>query len=593
MSTTSTSIVGDDHRLHDTIMLSTQHIVASIERVEASCAGIQALLCKVVESQAQNQQQHAHNQQQQAQNQFQMMEMLKMLANNTSINNAGICNEAASGINVIPNEQIRPGIPVENEPPEINEQQEEVTQVNPENNEFNYDGYLPIIEAIWAQDWKKAKEYLHDHQTILKEIFLTRDSRKEIHAILYTAQCNRQYTFLDKFLELVPPKALEYVDPAGATILHLAAMSGGIKVVKSLVEKNPNLTQVWSNNVMPSVPLAFASRSDRDGQKEVIEYLYSVTRDEDPSPFSGLHGFHLLGSLISSDMYGMALSVCQRFPGLVKEIMDGDDEIGLPQLLNCIVERPFAFLSGSKMKRWERYIYTVIGVDMGSPFNGGIEREKQKVSLESTIKEDEENPRGASKYSSTGNNNRSITKCISFYSRLYITKVPPIKKLYEQKLMHQQVVALTRYLLGLLSMKAIDVKSVTDIFLESKLLETAMKFGTTEFVMECLLIFPFLYFKTDDGELGHTLIKLVVRERNEMIYNFIHILKQRCSLGIFSDLDDKDNSILHFSAELPHNRGLRDISGAAFQMQREIQWFKMVENTMIQKDRFVIKKRRW
>ncbi|RZC48267.1 hypothetical protein C5167_041222, partial [Papaver somniferum] len=170
---------------------------------------------------------------------------------------------------------------------------------------------------------------------------------------------------------------------------------------------------------------------------------------------------------------------------------------------------------------------------------------------------------------------------------------PPIKKLYEQKLMHQQVVALTRYLLGLLSMKAIDVKSVTDIFLESKLLETAMKFGTTEFVMECLLIFPFLYFKTDDGELGHTLIKLVVRERNEMIYNFIHILKQRCSLGIFSDLDDKDNSILHFSAELPHNRGLRDISGAAFQMQREIQWFKMVENTMIQKDRFVIKKRRW
>ncbi|RZC93657.1 hypothetical protein C5167_007693 [Papaver somniferum] len=586
MPTSTASVVGDDrdHLLHETILLSTKQIVASIEasnaRVEASSAGIQALLCQIVESQAQNQ--------------LQMMEMLKVLANSDNKRNinTSISNEEAAGNHQIdiPNEQIRPTVPsvgndteevAENESSEINEQQE-VNQVNPETNEFNYDGYLPMMEAIFASDWKKAKEYLHDHQTIIKDIFLTRDSRKEINLILLSAHYDHQYTFLDKFLELVPPETLEYMNSNGDTILHFAAISGGIKIVKSLVEKHPNLTQIRSNNELSVVPLVMAVTSDRDGQKEVIEYLYNVTRDEDPSPFSGQHGILLLDSLISADMYGIALFICQRFPGLAKDLMDADGENGLPGILKSIVGRPFAFLSGSKMKGWERCIYKIIEVDMSSPFDG----EKQKVSLESTTKEDEENPYDASKISSLGEQ-CSITKCISYHFRLYIRRVPIIKKLYEQKLMHQQVVALTRYFLALLGAKATDVKSATDIFLESKLLEMAMKLGTTEFVMECLLIFPFLCVKIDDGELGHILIKLVVHERNEIIYRFIHILKHRRSLDIFSALDDNDNSILHYSAELPHNRGLSDISGAAFQMQREIQWFKMVENTMMQRDRFV------
>ncbi|KAI3963136.1 hypothetical protein MKW92_003861 [Papaver armeniacum] len=596
MPTNTISTVSDDrdHRLHETIMLSTEQIVASIE----------ALMGKIVESQAQHQLQ-------QAQTQLQMMKMLKILANNSSTNNAGISNEDQAAGNIpidIPNyEQHQASVPtagvddieevVKNESSHVNEQQAENGQVKEEDAEFDYAGYEPLMEAIETGDSKKAMEYLNDHRTVIKEIFLARDSRKEIHYILWELEMLDWYQLLEELLKLVPPQTLEYVNTDGHTILHKAANLGDIKFIKALVERNPNLTQIRSNEGRPSVPLIYAALSFTDGQKEVLEYLYSVTKDEDPSPFSGEQGAVLVVSLISADMYGMALSICRRCPELVKKLID-DQANGNPSLLQHIVERPFAFLSGSKFKWWERCIYTLIEVDANSPHDGGIGRENPNVNLESseyTTKKDEENPPETSKvfsrnekYSSTSNNsNRSITKYISSYFRHYIRRVTVIRRLYDQKLMHKQVFMLTLYLLVQLDRKKMEEGSIKDIFLKSNMLETAIKFETTEFVLACLWMFPSLCWEEDDREVEHTLMKLVASERNEKIYNFVRFLKRAYGFHTVSKLDKHNNSILHYSAELPHRRRLNAISGAAFQMQQEIQWFKGVESTMLQKDRFI------
>ncbi|KAI3892627.1 hypothetical protein MKX03_023246 [Papaver bracteatum] len=354
MSTSATSVVGDyrDHLLHETIMLSTKQIVASIEasnaKFEASSAGIQALLCKIVDSQAQNQQQ-------QAQNQLQMMEMLKIVANNniSSMNiNSSISNEEAAGDHPIdiPNEEIRPTIPsagndteevVENELSEINEKQGILIE-DQQVHKKNFDGYEPLIDAIKLLNWKKAEEYLNDHETVIRDIFRRRDSGLEIKTIL---------------LRTGAAKALDFAKPNGVTILHTAAAFGDIKLVKALVKKNPNLTQIRADE--HGLPLAIEAISFTDGQKEVLEYLFSVTRNEDPSPFSGEQGAKLLFRLLSANIYGTALSVCQRFPGLVERMDVADsDGIRIPSLLRCIVDKPFTFLSGSKLKWWERCIYT-------------------------------------------------------------------------------------------------------------------------------------------------------------------------------------------------------------------------------------------
>ncbi|KAI3954644.1 hypothetical protein MKW98_019775 [Papaver atlanticum] len=549
MSTNTISTVSDDrdHRLHETIMLSTQHIVASIE----------ALLGKVIESQAQNQ--------------LQMMEMLKILANNSR--NSPI---------VIPNcEKHPPTVPSH-----INEQQAENDQVNEEDAEFNYAGYEPLMEAIIdTKDPKKAMEYLNDHRTVIKEIFLARDSRKEIHDILWDLG-TRSWgwdSLLWELLKLVPPQTLEYVNSDGHTILHKAVNLGDIKFIKALVERNPNLTQIRSNEGCHGVPLVYAALSVTERQKVMVEYLYSVTKDQDPSPFSGEQGYTLLVCLISADMYGMALSVFRRRPDLVQKIVD-DKANGKPSLLQHIVERPFAFLSGSKLKWWERCIYTLVEVDTDSAHDGGIGREKQNVNLGSITEEDEENPQETSKVfslneqCSSTSNYRSITKYISSYFRHYIRPVTVIRRLYDQKLMHKQVFMLTLYLLVQLDRKKMDERSIKDIFLKSNMLETAIKFETTEFALACLWMFPSLCWEDDEREVEHTLIKLVASERNEKIYNFVRSQKNAYGFDKVSKLDKNNNSILHYSAELPHNRRLNAISGAAFQMQREIQWFKVYSN---------------
>ncbi|KAI3918029.1 hypothetical protein MKW92_053781 [Papaver armeniacum] len=558
---TATSILGEDRdrQLHETIVLSTKQIVASIEasnaRVEASNAGIQALLCKVVESQTHSQQQ--------------MMELLKILANNNRVNDAGISTDEAAGecscvisSNLNPKDQV--DRVAEIGPLSDNNRQPD-EQVNRWGDDYDFRGYEPLREAIQAQDWEKAKKYLNDHQTDIREIFETRDSTKEIGTILHAAASIHQWKFLEEIVKLVPPVTLEYVNPQyGGTILHFAAILGNIKAVKVLVEKNSNLTQIRGSREPYHVPLLMAA------------YLCSVTRDEDPSPFSGICGLTLVTSLIQSDMCGLALSVCKRFPRLI------NDQHG-PELifssLITIAGRPFAFLSGSKLKWWERCIYSLIQENMDSiPRNGGIIEGKRKLlkSSEST-QNDEENPRVTSKVSaiirehSLTSNAGRITNYISLYIMHYIIQVPCIKELYNQKLMHKQVVSLVAYFIGHLS-KTYNTTTITNLFLKSNILGIAIKFGTTEFVLECLRYF---------------LTYVFIRERNEMIYNFIYILRQRAKLDGHPILYKNNNTILHFSAELAHNRQLNCVSGAAFQMQREIQWFKGVENTMPQKERFI------
>ncbi|MCL7032024.1 hypothetical protein MKW94_009705, partial [Papaver nudicaule] len=370
-----------NHQFHETIMQSNRHVLGSLEtmfgRIEASIeagneaskassAGIQALLCKVVESQEHNQQL--------------MMEMLKIFANNNNNEGAGKSSLA---------------IPVTKILDEVQENQEDDLP--------NFVGYDPLIEAVNQRDWKKATCYLNDHQTTIRQIFETRDSEKEINIILSAAAYNYQEMFI---LKLVPSKALEYVnqEDGGMTILHLAATLGNIKIVKALVEKNSNLTQVRTGP------------GGNDYQPVVLEYLCSVTRDDDPSPFSGDFSVLVVTALIEAEMYGLALSVCQRFPGLVKESITGEeDDICL---LRRIAERHFAFLSGTKQTWWERCIYSLIEVEMDSPHDSRIiNGDKIKLLESPKDQRDEENPwetsKDPSKEHSSASNKRNITNYIS------------------------------------------------------------------------------------------------------------------------------------------------------------------------------------
>ncbi|WCJ41371.1 Ankyrin repeat family protein [Euphorbia peplus] len=99
----------------------------------------------------------------------------------------------------------------------------------------------------------------------------------------------------------------------------------------------------------------------------------------------------------------------------------------------------------------------------------------------------------------------------------------------------------------------------------------AAKFGTHEFVRESIKSNADTVYCVDT--LQRTIFHIAILYRHENIFNLLH------EMGVFSTLitftfDKLGNNMLHLAGKLaPSNK----ISGAALQMQRELQWFKEVE----------------
>ncbi|WCJ41366.1 Ankyrin repeat family protein [Euphorbia peplus] len=99
----------------------------------------------------------------------------------------------------------------------------------------------------------------------------------------------------------------------------------------------------------------------------------------------------------------------------------------------------------------------------------------------------------------------------------------------------------------------------------------AAKHGTHEFVRESIKSDPSIVYRTD--ALEHSLFHIAVIYRQENIFTLLH------QMGVFSnvvtcEVDKLGNNMLHLAGKLAPSK---KISGAALQMQRELQWFKEVE----------------
>ncbi|KAI3912401.1 hypothetical protein MKW92_048608 [Papaver armeniacum] len=367
--------------------------------------------------------------------------------------------------------------------------------------------------------------------------------------------------FAEKLVELMlpSPKALENKETKyGNTALHIAAREGNKDIAEAVVKRNPNVTQIRNNN--NEVPLLTATVSVSCGQKEVVKYLCSVTRDEEPSPLTGPDGSSLLCSLINANFCDIALFFFKRHPELV---MEKTRNLQIWPL-EAIAKRPFAFRSGRKLNSWRRCIYPLIQVDMGSP------------SCYRTIG-DIENPSECSR------GDRGIIAVILNH----LTRVPSIKELYRHKLMDKEAAALVKEMIAQLKkMTTNKPHQALNFFENSCVLKTAIKYGTTEIVKECLLKFPDLrWIKTKN----QTLIQIAIEERNEEI---LKLICETCDdeddkAELLSRGDINGNGVLHFAAKLASSTQLNLVSGAALQMQREMQWFKGVEKMVRKSDRLV------
>ncbi|KAI3862301.1 hypothetical protein MKX03_037166 [Papaver bracteatum] len=428
-----------------------------------------------------------------------------------------------------------------------------------------------LFEALRVDDLDQAKEFLKKNPDAINQA-ITHDLGTTLHLAVYW---DRKTIFVEEIVKLMAPKVLEYkICTNGNTALHTAASRGIIKAAVMMVHKNSKLTQIRNHD--GRTPLEYALFFVTSGQKEIVEYLYSVTRDEEPnSPFSGPDGARLICSAIDADFYDLAFCLVKRFPKLVMENSPQHGMCGL----ELLVRKPFAFPSGTKLTWWQTRIYSLIHVDMNMTYVHPLEPNTRQYSSEFSERDNESPPEYTQAEESF-----SLTKHTGILM-LFLTRVPHLKKSYNHKLMHLQATVLLKQMLVELR----NANSTPEIinFFQSKpdIMRIAIKHGIIEFVAECLEQFDYLVWQKIANQ---TMIQMAIAERNDIIVSML------CDFGdtygekfsLLSETDGDENTILHYAAKLAPPVQLDLVSGVALQIQRELQWYKGVESIMPKNDKF-------
>ena len=156
----------------------------------------------------------------------------------------------------------------------------------------------------------------------------------------------------------------------------------------------------------------------------------------------------------------------------------------------------------------------------------------------------------------------------ALFSHVVCISAPGINWFHEKKLIHEKALELVKYLCNLI--EPLDYRQAQTICKDTII--AAAESGNNDVVEEIVRTLPF-----------------AIHTRNYLNQNFLHVaVKNRCEKGFnliyrtsnyrinYSEvIDNSGNSILHLAARLAPPNKLNLVSGAALQMQRELQWFQV------------------
>lgn len=139
----------------------------------------------------------------------------------------------------------------------------------------------------------------------------------------------------------------------------------------------------------------------------------------------------------------------------------------------------------------------------------------------------------------------------------------------ENQKKNEQALGLARCLCK--NMESMSYSEATNI--ANNALITATRLGIHDVVEMIVEAFPNAIYACVPGSNGY-IFHVAVRNRSEDVFNLIYQMSDH--KYTFSDLVDIDgNNLLHSAAIMGPPHKLNEISGAALQMQREIQWYKV------------------
>ncbi|KAL5757403.1 hypothetical protein ACOSP7_020014 [Xanthoceras sorbifolium] len=418
--------------------------------------------------------------------------------------------------------------------------------------------YRSLQRSIREKNWKAVEDFVNNDPEALNDD-ITEFGQNIFHLL---SQFNEAIGLVEKFVSNVPPESLERVNLHGNTALIIAAVSGNTKAAKVFVSKNKKLLSMRQMGT-EFLPIHAAANCSR---KETVEYLMSVTAEvEDLTHESGAM---LLKILIKSNLFGTALGLLKQYPELARDDRNPYWSSNFDQL----ARRPLIFASGTRLGFWQSFIYHWIPLQGEKnpyplPERVGGDIEKQTVKFESCSAESE--PLGFLQYIRATFGELRHKLNTMFWSAL-MQLAPSIRRIHDRKQMHTQTLEIVRKMIGDYS----NWNYVKAIKLLKKPAFMAATLGIYEVVNEILKAYNFSVSFVD--HLGNTMLSTAVLNRQERVFNLVY---QVCDLMVKDqrkmDKNKLGRTILHLAGVLAPSS---EVPGAALQMQRELQWFKCVED---------------
>ena len=144
-----------------------------------------------------------------------------------------------------------------------------------------------------------------------------------------------------------------------------------------------------------------------------------------------------------------------------------------------------------------------------------------------------------------------------------------IKDLYEMKLLRVQARELLVCMCNGVSNSSIEQRKKGRV--DSAIIRSIEK-GNFEFIFRMVRANPNLLWSR--GENDSSIFSISVRHRQAKIFSLIYRLGVKKTMTTW--VDKKGNNILHMAGKAGVSILLDRIPGAALQMQRELQWFKVI-----------------
>ncbi|KAJ0687627.1 putative ankyrin repeat-containing domain, PGG domain, retrotransposon Copia-like protein [Helianthus annuus] len=401
---------------------------------------------------------------------------------------------------------------------------------------MNTSAYLPLYKAALRGDWDDAQDFINqDEEAVTANI--NKYGFTALHIAVGTGK--QGINFVEKLVAKLPPKSLLKMLTSSEkyTPLHIAAVVGNTEAVKILVNKYQKL--LYAEDVDGLLPI---HRALINSHKDTFLYLLSVTKgNQYPCTFTGNMGVTLLSNVIFAGYFDIALDLVARYPDLATTIPS--DNVDAP--LMAIARKADAFESGCRLNFFDSLIYKYVPLKLEKPHSN---KKQGKMNFFTSVLQD-------------------INLVVWKVMGRIVRHITHIQKL---KLAHHQALTLVKCLCQEIS--ALNLQS-NSIHYSGPIIEAASN-GAYEVVQEIADTFPQAIWYSDKS--GYFMIQLAILHRCEKVYNLTYQMSDH--KHFHKTLKDTyNNNLLHLAGKLAPQPKLNLVSGAALQMQRELQWFKEVE----------------